>query len=300
MARDAASGSVRIRGGQDHKGVEFQARSTFMFSGINPPGIPPASLSRLAIIQLGKLPRGKPPQLDRVDTIGPRLLRRCADHLPDFERLLVQYSDVLAENGHNARGQATFGTFLAAAHMLLGDEGMDALRLPFETLDWWGMQLSADAVPEISEIAPPWQQFMDLLWKSPIDIREHGETRTVGQMLQRLRDEPDDARIVERYLAAHDLALIDRRIDGLGWWLAVPNSSKVIGRAMADTPFAARGGDGNWRFALGGGPPEFIIKELAAGVGSKTKADNRYRVAGTQVRCLFIYLDGYRDWQERQ
>src|SRR5690606_32357795 len=38
MARDAASGSIRIRGGQDHKGVEFQAQSSFSFSAINPPG----------------------------------------------------------------------------------------------------------------------------------------------------------------------------------------------------------------------------------------------------------------------
>ncbi|MBF9672485.1 hypothetical protein IAI19_11600, partial [Streptococcus pseudopneumoniae] len=34
MARDAASGSMRIRGGADHKGVEFMARSAFLFSAI--------------------------------------------------------------------------------------------------------------------------------------------------------------------------------------------------------------------------------------------------------------------------
>jgi hypothetical protein len=65
MARDAASGSVRIRGGANHQGVEFAARSTFMFSAINPPPLPPASLSRLAMIQMR-------PLQDRCGAAGDR------------------------------------------------------------------------------------------------------------------------------------------------------------------------------------------------------------------------------------
>ncbi|MBT56218.1 MAG: hypothetical protein CMF72_22805 [Mameliella sp.] len=301
MARDAASGSVRIRGGADHKGVEFQAQSAFLFSAINPPPLPPASLTRLAIIQINKFKGdpGTPPELMAAETVGPRLLRRVADGWADFPRIYENYRTELRQiGGHDSRGQNTFGTFLACAHLLLGDEGLEALGLPFETLDWYAEQLRADLLPELADKKESWELFIQLLLTSPIDaIQEHGQRLTVAQVIENSYGggEPWSDEKVARYLAAAGLGWINRRDEKLGGWLAVPNQSRVIGKMMADTPFGDRSGNGNWRFALSRGMDAGIVhKTLPAGVGGRKSEGNRVTVAGNQERCLFINLPAWR------
>lgn len=303
MARDAASGSVRIRGGADHQGVEFEAQSTFLFSAINPPGLPPASLTRLAIIQMNRLPNdGDVPKLKAAETIGPRLLRRIADNIGKFPAIYEQYRTVLRASGHDSRGQNTFGTFLAAAHMLLGDEGMDALGLPYESLEHWGAALAADAVPELGDVRPPWLEFLDHLFASPIDLVEHGQRYTVAQVLDGLSNDSDNWNLkkAQRYLAAADIALIDRSGERMGFWLGIPNSSKIIGRLMADTAYGDRGGNGSWSWALRRGPRDMVLKEVPAGVAGRKSEGNRIYVAGVQRRCLFVYLGAFQAWQAQR
>ena len=50
LAREAASGGKILRGGSEHNGQEFQAMSSFMFSSILHPPLPPQDKSRLAIL----------------------------------------------------------------------------------------------------------------------------------------------------------------------------------------------------------------------------------------------------------
>lgn len=301
MARDAASGSVRIRGGADHKGVEFQAKSAFMFSAINPPPIPPASLTRLAILQLQPLKSndGNVPTLPEAETVGPRLLRRVADLWSDFPRLYDQYRDVLREAGHTSRGQNTFGTFLAAAHMLLGDEGMDECGLPFENLDHWGAELAAEIVPELADSKPTWLECLHHLMTVPIDNYQHGHKQTVGQVIEDLLNdeiEPGEAR---KRLAGADVGLIEKKKCGEGWGLAIPNQSKIIGKMLADTPFGHKGGSGSWSWALRRGPENVVRAKIEVGIdkNNQPKLDNRISVAGTQRRCSFISLLDFKAWE---
>ena len=306
MARDAASGSVRIRGGSDHKGVEFQARSSFIFSAINPPPIPPASLSRLAILQLGPLKsvHGKVPELREQECAGSRLLRRIADHYADLSRLFDAYAGILREHGHDSRGQNTFGTFLACGHLLLGDEGMEALGLPFEDLSWWGTQLAADVVPELGDKKPAWEQCLLQIFTTPIEGYNHGVRQTPAQVLEAL-DISGEHGLSEgearTRLAAADLGLVPAGFCGAGYGLAIPNTSKVLGRMLADTPFGDRGGSGSWSWALRRGPEDVVLRGMATGVADNgaVKLDNRFSVAGQQRRCLFISLDAYKAWQRR-
>lgn len=300
MARDAASGSVRIRGSSDHKGVEFQAQSTFLFSGINPPGIPQASMTRLAVIQLMPLPAdGKEPRLAEPETVGPRLLRLLADRFKDFPKHFEDYRTVLRGHNHDSRGQNTFGTFLALAHLMLGDAGMSGLGLPFEDLEPWGAALAADIAPELADNLPPWQDFLDKLFASTIDAMiDHGQRYTIGQVVDELRKGDWEWNRAERYLAAAGLGLIDRRAEKLGSWLAIPNRSKAIGKAMADTAFEARDGNGTWSWALRRCPHDFMATELPAGAGGRAKAGNRVSIAGSQQRCVFLHLASWRKWQD--
>jgi hypothetical protein len=64
-------------------------------------------------------------------------------------------------NGHDQRGQNTFGTFLAAAHTLLGDDGMEACGLEIENLNEWGHRLAADTTPETANRQANWARCIE-------------------------------------------------------------------------------------------------------------------------------------------
>lgn len=291
MARDAASGSIRIRGGSDHKGVEFQAQSTFSFSAINPPSLPPASLSRLAILQLNPLRGGgRPPRLNAPETVGPRLLRRIADHFQDdFHRLYSAYIDVLRNAGHNARGQATFGTFLAAAHLLLGDEGLDELGLPWEHLDDWGTRLAADVVPELENAKPSWLDAIERILTRPIDAFRGGQKTTAALIIDALLVGDKTLEAAQIDLQAVDLGLVSAP-DGKGMLLAVPHQSDILTKHLAGSPFAPHGSTtGSWHWALKRAPDEIVVKGM----------DNRVRIAGMQRRCTLIRLREVREWLKK-
>jgi hypothetical protein len=293
MARDAASGSIRIRGGQNHKGVEFQAQSSFLFSGIVPPPIPAASMTRLAMIQLMPLDMdGKEPMLPAAETVGPQLMRILADSWGELQFRLEEFYAILRDHGHNSRGQKTFGTFLALADMMLGDEGLKALGLHYGDERWrWGEQLKPEALPELEDAEPPWKKCIDAIMTSVIDQYSGGSRRTVAQEIDRLKiGEGGGLTEVRERLEQMDLGLVGTVKDGLV--LCVPNTSKVIGKALVDTPFGSRSGEGSWKWALKRGPPEIIITpEEATGI-----ADNRFRIAGRQARCVFVNLKAFTIW----
>lgn len=305
MARDAASGSMRIRGGANHQGVEFQARSTFLFSAINPPGIPPASMTRLALLQMRPLTdtAAAVPTLPNMETVGPKLLRRVSDHFADFPRIYEAYRTVLRENGHDSRGQNTFGTFLAAGHLLLGDEGMEAVEFPFEKLDIWGKALAADAAPEVSGKSPNWAKCIDEIMMSQVDAWNKGERRTIGQIIEAVIEEKDLMNIgkANELLAITGLKLLEKNVTGKGYTLCVPMNGKDINKLVADSTWGAeRGSNGSWHWALGQAPENIVHKAIRAksGKGDPDKLDNRQRIGGAQRRCMFISLGDLRDWQE--
>lgn len=300
MARDAASGSIRIRGGQNHQGVDFEAQSTFSFSGINPPPIPPANLTRLVIIEmLPLLPTSQTkPVLKAAETVGPRLLRVLMDNWEDLRGRLEEYYTILREAGHDSRGQKTFGTFLAMAHTMLGQEGLERLGLPHENSEGgyaeWGKRLAPDKMPELEGVEPEWKKCIDTILTSIIDNYSGGQRRTVGQELQRLVLDPDaTVNGARERLAAIDLGLMGNIDTGL--ILVVPNASQILGKALIDSSWGDRAGNGSWRWALRRGPPDIVQKEILLGSG---ETGNRVTVAGVQRRCLFVNLKNYKTWQK--
>lgn len=293
MARDAASGSVRIRGGSDHKGVEFAAQSTFGFSAINPPGIPPASLSRLAILQINPLKStdGKVPKLKAPETVGPRLLRRIADNFTEFPKIYESYRTVLRANGHSSRGQNTFGTFLAAAHLLLGDEGMEQAGLPWESLDYWGEALAADAVPELEQVKPTWQDCIERIMTRPMDKFHSGSRQTIAQVIEEHLNSDLGFQAACNALAAADVGMVAPESVESGPLLAIPNNSDTLARMMAGTPYAAIGSSAtSWNWALRRGPKEIFITD---------KARNRVSIGGLQRRCTLVRTGELRRWLQK-
>lgn len=124
LARLASSGAVVLRGGQDHVGHEFVARSCFLFSSILLPPMLAQDRNRLAVLDLNRFPAGaKPPAIDEneIRLAGRQLLKRLAQEWHRFGDTLRAYSDALADVGHGGRSQDQFGTLLACADLLLYD-----------------------------------------------------------------------------------------------------------------------------------------------------------------------------------
>jgi hypothetical protein len=297
MARDAASGSVRIRGGQDHKGVEFNAQSAFIFSAINPPPLPAASLTRLAIIQLNPLKTtdGKAPVLKAPETVGPQLLRRVVDHWQDHPLIYENYRTVLRNHGHDSRGQNTFGMFLSAAHLLLGDEGMMACNLPWEDLDYWGEALAADILPELQDKKAPWLDCIERIITRQLDAFTKGERHTVAQILEELEKKEGGIGFDEaaKQLANADIGLIKPvKMGGgkehLGYTIAIPNQSDTLARLLAGTPYAQHGSsNGSWQWALRRGPEDIMCTD---------KKVNRVSIGGHQRRCTLVNMGVLKNW----
>jgi hypothetical protein len=296
---------MRIRGGADHKGVEFMARSPFLFSAINPPPINKASLSRLAVLQLRTLDASaKPPVLKDVEQVAPKLLRRVADNYEFFLDRLEDYKAVLHQGGHSSRGQATFGTLLAAAHMLLGDAGMEheAVGFPIEKLDIWAELLKAATTPEVANSDPNWSRCIEAFLTAPIDAFNKGERMTVGQVLSDLATEINNMTIsnARLRLATCGLGVLERGFGGAGYTLCIPQSGKDVAKLLEGTPWAGRGSEGSWTWALNQGPEEIVRgKVLLKGASNQAerREGNRVTIGGTQRRCIFVSLEDLWKWQ---
>lgn len=149
LARTASSGGRGVRGGQDHQGHEFTARSCFLFSSILLPPMLDQDRNRLAILELLELPKGAvPPVLDprTLATTGAAVLRRMVDRWPRFAATLNVMRMALAKVGHGGRSADQFGTLLAGAFMLLYEDDIELEATAYD----WAAQLDARSLAEKS------------------------------------------------------------------------------------------------------------------------------------------------------
>ncbi len=197
LARQAASGGRIARGGQDHQGHEFVARSCFLFSSILVPSLNAADRSRLAVFELGELPAGaRSPKLMAAKTgklpagsltaaqvalelreTGAQLRRRLADGWGQWSRILELYHDAMIDTGgHGGRSADQFATLLAAAHVMLEDE------LPGEEeLALWGRRLSIDTLAEREDDESEALRCVRYLGSTIVQLAGHGQNRSVSE-----------------------------------------------------------------------------------------------------------------------
>lgn len=303
MLRIGASGGTRARGGQDHKGVEFKAQSCFFLSAINPPPGDAASWSRLCVLSLRRLDPEKLKDAPRLNerTMGEwgrKLLRRLMDHWHEFEQLFEQYSQVLAASGgHSKRGCDTYGTFLAAAHVLLGDEGVDALGLPIDSFDRWGEWLKVSSLPEMDDQEENWRECISWLLQYQVDAWRGGKHLQIGGVLQEVRS-GIDADI--RFEKARDLLALaglglkaslpksNPNWQSRGLWLAIPKRGNAVAKIFNGSKWGGgQGGAGVWTSALRQGPPGVIIDNAK---------QNQMRINNDVHRCTMVDLDQFDAW----
>lgn len=267
LARQAASGGLLLRGGSDHNGKEFQARSAFIFSAINPPPLDSQDQSRIAMLvlrplaeitQAGGEPVLAPPIPGDTPDIARQLLRRMFDAWPRFGRVLRTFKAALMKVGHTGRAGDQFGTIAAAYHVAMWDRDPDPADL-----DWWIQKLAKETLAETANFTPNWRACLNhMLDAQPDALRQQRDKiRSLGIAME----------IYQRTGASEDLVTACPLVgvalswpkDGEAIWetarLFVPSTHPAVMKLFEGTKWAGRAGaTGVWASALAQGPADIV------------------------------------------
>lgn len=230
LARYASDGKNVVRGGQDGVPTNYTARGTFGFTGINPPPMKPAELSRIAMPMLGKLTdaKAKAPELSEAlgDELGQHLLRRIIDQWAQWPDVYAAWRGVLLSHGHDSRAADTFGTLLAAAHLVL----KDGVPLAAD-IDPLAKHLPRATMAETQDDRANWEKCIDRLLQSQPDAWRQYKYRSVGEYLTAIMDDrPKDDAEETTPVHARD------RLSTAGMGLCMPRAGPLMGKLCLAVP----------------------------------------------------------------
>lgn len=251
LARAAASGSKFRRGGNDHKAIQFTIQSAFLFSSILIPPMPPQDLSRMAILQLQKLPgNAKAPTLDpkKLRVVGQQLMRRMIDGWSRFEDTLEYFRASLAEVGHSPRGQDQFGILLACADILLNDATPSS---DCETPAAWVLKLDAATINETEDQGQDEDAMLQFLLTTAVDPFRDGKRHLISHWLRRAAGF-DGASTLDMEKAQEALGLHGLKVDHYDGvqCLAIATNHEGLAGIFANSHWKAKpGSPGVWNQA---------------------------------------------------
>ncbi len=270
LARLSSQGSLMLRGGSEGKGSEFNARSCFMFSSINHPPLEPQDLSRMAMLSLNKIKKGAPKldvNMQELAVVGRRCLGKLIDNWERFEITLEDYQHILANAGHDGRGQDTFGTLLACADLLI-DEKAEKLGVAMGNSDLtpWADLLQADRLAEYEGAEENWRLCLTVILTTPIDAWRGGSRNTVGEMIDEFwRSNTTDIETgdldyskMRKELAAAGLSVKKPNRASLEYRLFIPHQNPALQRLFMGQKWYGEPGAGVWSGALQQGPPDWV------------------------------------------
>ncbi|RUT84256.1 MULTISPECIES: hypothetical protein [unclassified Mesorhizobium] len=286
LARVAYTGGDISRGGQDHEATTFTARNSFFFSAIIPPPMGAQDKTRMAMLNLSQLDRPGKSSRDLVlkpETDGRMILRQIMDGWKDFNDVLMpDLATILGEQGMSARAIDTFGTLLAAARLLVGDEVLEKVGLPMTDGNHLGAMIAEATAADRTENLDHWHKCIDTLFQSQIDAWRDGVKPTIGGVCEKLRIGPAaggwDERGARERLELVSLGCFERgKIPNAGAVLAVPASAPQLHRIFGDTDFHK----GGWYTALKQAPKGIVLPA------------KKVKINGSTTHCLLIDLDAF-------
>lgn len=253
FARYASSGAKVLRGGADHNGQEFTARSAFMYSSILKPPMMAQDRSRITDLELMNIPPGS--QRPRVvqaeiEDLGRLMLGRLAVMWPRLADVLEIYRQALMDAGHNSRGADQLGTLLACVDVLLHDEPPDS-----DSLAEVVAPLSGAALAEFDDDAPDTDLCLAHLLTSIIDPYRGGGRSTLAEWIAKARivvrdPTDDDGKKAQQVISTYGCRVVPGGDGGCGL-LAVANYHQGLAAIYDGTHWAGRAGaSGVWRQAL--------------------------------------------------
>ena len=248
LARQASSGAMVLRGGSDHQAQGFVVRSAFMFSSILIPPLLDQDLSRIAVLTLRDLPKGRTPpdpEHRKWARAGRAIMDQVIAQWPRLHRTLELYRQALAAAGHSARGCDQYGTLLAMADLSMSD----AEPTP-EACAAWAARLQAESVTDRNDQSADWQRCLNHLFGQHLDIFRSGERHSVWQWVRAaagIADDPDPLKAA-RALPGWGLRVVGRGPTAV---LMVANNHPMLGKLFEGTHwFSPAGQTGVWVQAI--------------------------------------------------
>lgn len=301
LARLAASSQGDLlRGGQDHKGHNFKARTCFLFTSILVPPIPPQDKSRLAVLELGTLVGElREPDMDKreIAALGAQLRREFVDNWRFWPGCLNNYKNVLIDiGGHGGRVADQFGTLLAGAHMVLGADNPDAGELYA-----WGDRLNIATLAETADNESDGKLCVQHLLSTLVNLQGHGTPRLVSSWLWQAAQPVPDA----MYLGTLSPGAIEKDKHAANKMLEKIGMKVVVagaGRAGAVDDGRPKPVPGRQYVAIAakhqGLARQFEGERWAAGVWSQALkrlpgafANQVQRIGNAPVRCTLVPVD---------
>jgi len=247
LARVAASGDLILRGGSDHVGVQFQARSCFLFSSILIPPLTAQDRNRMVIVELDPIPDGTPvPVLDDGDlrAIGAGLRHKFFTQWHRFDETLAEYQRALVGMGHTNRSADLFGNLLACADMALHKTSVSHERI-------CGLveQLDPAKLHELTATGTEQQGCLAHLLTAEDDDFTGGQRMVISELVRHASGKDiTDAPAYDKRLQRKGLRVVDK---GGKQYLLVANGHAGLIKIFTGTRWAGRPGDnGVWRQAL--------------------------------------------------
>jgi hypothetical protein len=284
---------MMFRGGAEHEGVEFRLQNSFFFSAINNPPLEPAERSRMAFCSLGKLDPDKKAKSLTIDadSAGRMMLRALMDGWKDLDKMIAQWRDALSAQGMDSRAQDTYGTLLAIAHLLLGDEAMEKAGLGVENIFDAGHKIARWTSNDRAEASENWRLCLEHILDCTIEAWKGGEKPTVGNTIASWESGEFSTKAANERLNLIGLAARGEDREGAivreedlrpsRHLLAVPLSSVQLGRLFAGTKWSG----GVWGSALKQAPADVVIRDRGNGQNMKINRKS--------ARCLYVDLRAY-------
>lgn len=284
LARIASSGGRMLRGGQDHKGVEFQARNAFFCSGIVLPPMKAQDKSRFAVLNLNKLKIGEnaPPVISEND--GRMILRSLMDAWPNFHPTYADWRHVLHLAGLDSRAQDTYGTLFTMVHLLLGHEALEDIGLPVTDATRLGELIAKATASERADRIDNWRACFERMISVPIEAWKGGEKPTIGGVLEKLEAGEWQIKETEDRLTVAGVRVIEEPDAALPagkrrYLLCVPHASPALEKIFTGTRWSG----GGWVGALRQGRESGVIR----------KDDKITRINRVPSRCVVVDLKAY-------
>lgn len=293
LARRAASGNQRLRGGADGKSTLSVIRSCFLFAAINAPTMGDQDMSRMAMLAMRPIAEGRKRAMpwrnwNAVTAMGRALHRQMIDWfapgddgIAGFDRVLMAMrAGLIEEAGHEERGADTFGYLLAGFWCATSTELPDAAAVSALVAP-----LHRDTLAELENVKPGWRKCLDFLMDAQPKALERSTWKSVRRILTAFRDgdgvdadgmmttqetgRPSPHRINEE-LAKVGLKLKWKRGDPQDLAhasLFVPNGHPALAPVFERTPWGTSDPSrpGSWSNALRGGPEAVVRPGKASG-----------------------------------
>jgi hypothetical protein len=257
----------------------------------------------MAIVNMGRLDHAK---IARAPTIegnvtGRMILRSLMDGWKDFPLLLANWRAALRHGGLDSRGQDTFGTLLAVANLMLGDEAMEAAGLPITEENALGEKIARLTAFERADASDNWRLCFERMLGSTIEAWKSGEKPTVGHVIEKWESGEFSLSEANERLRLMDLALRAEDTQGRSMvsddfkpgeaarkLLCVPLSGVGLERMYAGTQFSS----GGWGGALKQASHDVVIRNRGNGQNVKINRITR--------RCLLVDLAAFDGFVKRE